>query len=173
MALCLQVSMDDLVASSSSRALLAFSWSSATSAGGVMLLDLVVTAMGEMVAGTPSRDASTISRSSRACTWDEVSTGLGSSFSLWGGGVSMTTGFGLFGVEFPDPWPDMSNITWDRRLLTSIVMLTSPSNFGGGGLMGAGYNDGGAFASGQCLPVWLLCHGLQHVNFQVDRLTSS
>ena len=53
MALHLQVSMDDLVASSSSRALLAFSQSSATSVGGVMLLDLVVAAMGEMVVGTP------------------------------------------------------------------------------------------------------------------------
>ena len=38
--------MDDLVASSSSRALLAFSQSWPASAGGVMLLDLGVTAMG-------------------------------------------------------------------------------------------------------------------------------
>ena len=66
--------MDALVASSSSRALLAFSQSSAISAGGVMLLDLVVTAMGEMVVGTPSRDASTILASSKVLTWDEVST---------------------------------------------------------------------------------------------------
>ena len=51
MALCLWASMDALVASSSCRALLAFSQSSAMSAGGVMLLDLVVTAMGEMVVG--------------------------------------------------------------------------------------------------------------------------
>ena len=72
MAFSLQASMDDLVASSSSRALLAFSQSSAASAGGVMLLDLVVVAMGEMVVGTPSRDASAISTSSRALTWDEV-----------------------------------------------------------------------------------------------------
>ena len=52
--------MDDLVASRSSRTLLAFSWSSATSVGRVMLLDPVVVAMGEMVVGTPSRDASAI-----------------------------------------------------------------------------------------------------------------
>ena len=45
--------MDALMASSSSRALLAFPLSSAASAGGVMLLDLVVVAMGEMVVGTP------------------------------------------------------------------------------------------------------------------------
>ena len=94
MALCLQASMDDLVASSTSRALLAFYQSSATSVGGVMLLDLVVMAMGEMMVGTPSRDASAILTSSMALTWDEVSTGLESSFGLWGGGVSMTTGFG-------------------------------------------------------------------------------
>ena len=75
MALCLQASMDALVASSSSRALLAFSWSSAIYMGGVMLLDLVITAMGEMVVGTPSRDASAISASSEVLTWDEVSTG--------------------------------------------------------------------------------------------------
>ena len=75
MALHLWASMDALVASSSSRALFAFSQSSATSAGGVMLLDLVVTAMGEMVVGIPSRDASTIAASSWVLTLDEVSTG--------------------------------------------------------------------------------------------------
>ena len=72
MALCLWASMDTLVANSSSRALLEFSQSSATSAGGVMLLDLVVTAMGEMVVGTPSRDASAILASSKVLTWHEV-----------------------------------------------------------------------------------------------------
>ena len=74
--------MDDLVASSSSRALLAFSQSSPASAGGVTLLDWGVTAMGEMVVGTPSRDAPTILTLSRVFTWDEVSAGLGNSFSL-------------------------------------------------------------------------------------------
>ena len=48
-----QASIDALVANSSSRALLVFSHSSAASAGGVMLPDLVVTAMGEMVLGFP------------------------------------------------------------------------------------------------------------------------
>ena len=76
------VSMDDLVASSSSRALLAFSQSWPTSAGGVTLLDLGVMAMGEMVVGTPPNEASDISKSFGALTWDEVSTGLGRSFSL-------------------------------------------------------------------------------------------
>ena len=49
----LLVSMDALVANSCLRALLAFSHNSAASAGGVMLLDLVVTAMGDMVVGIP------------------------------------------------------------------------------------------------------------------------
>ena len=103
MALCLWASMDDLVTNSSSRALLAFSWSSAASVGGVMLPDLVVTAMGEIVVGTPSRDASAILTSSKALTWDEVSTSLGSSFGLWGRGVSTTTRSSLLGVKLPDP----------------------------------------------------------------------
>ena len=75
-----------------------------------MLLDLEVMAMGEMVVWTSSREASTISTSSGVLTWDEVSTSPERSFSLWSVGVSMTTGFGLFGVEFPDPQPDASNI---------------------------------------------------------------
>ena len=99
---CLWALIDDLVASSSSRALLAFSQRWLASAGGVPLLDPGVLAMGEMVVGTSSREASAISTSSRVLTWDDVSTGLERSLSLWGGGVSMTMGFGLFGVEFPD-----------------------------------------------------------------------
>ena len=50
-AFCLWASMDDLVASSSSRAMLAFSQSWPTSADGVMLLDLGAAAMGKMVVG--------------------------------------------------------------------------------------------------------------------------
>ena len=50
----------------------------------------------------------------------------------------MTTGFGLLGVEFLDPWPDMFSITQDRRFLTSMVMLSSPDfrglDLGGGWL---------------------------------------
>ena len=43
------------------RALLAFTWSSIASTRGVTLSDLEVTAVGEMLAGIPSRDASAIS----------------------------------------------------------------------------------------------------------------
>ena len=66
-----------------------------------MLLDLGVTAMGEMVVGTSPREASAISTSSRALTWDEVSTSLGRTLSLWGGGVSTTTGVWSFWVQVP------------------------------------------------------------------------
>ena len=47
-----------------------------------MLLDLVVMAMGEMVVGTPSTDASTILTSFRVLTWDNGPTSLGSPFGL-------------------------------------------------------------------------------------------
>ena len=52
--------------------------------------------------------------------------------------MSMTTGFSLFGLEFPDACPDMSSTACDRSSLTSMVMLTSPSAFGRGALMGLG-----------------------------------
>ena len=48
----------------------------------------------------------------------------------------MTTGVGLLGVKFSDPQPDILSNTQDRRLLTSMVMLPSPSNFGGVDLSG-------------------------------------
>ena len=74
--------MDDLVANSSSKALLAFSQSWPMSAGRVMLLNLKATVIGEMVVGTFPNEASAISTSSWVLTYDEVSTGLGRSFSL-------------------------------------------------------------------------------------------
>ena len=43
----------------------------------------------------------------------------------------MTTGLGLFGFKFLDPQPDVSSIAQDRKFLTSMVMLPSPSDFGG------------------------------------------
>ena len=48
----------------------------------------------------------------------------------------MTTGCSLLGVELSDPWPDISSVAWDKRSLTSLVMLPSPSNFGGVDLWG-------------------------------------
>ena len=78
-----------------------------------MLLDPGVAAVGEMVVGTSSREASDISTSFGVLTWDEVSTSLERSLTLWGGDVSTITGIGLFGVDFPDTRPDMSNIAQD------------------------------------------------------------
>ena len=84
----------------------------------------------------------------------------------------MTTGFGLLRVKFLDPQPDISSTTQDKRFLTSIVMLPSPSDLGGG-LMGAGYHNGGDLTNGWYLLVWLLCWGWWDVNFQVDGLACS
>ena len=99
---CQWVLMDGLVASSSPRALLAFSWRWLVSVGGVAPLGPGVSTVGEVTVGISSREASAISVSSGVLTWDDVSTGLERSLSLWGEGVSMTMGFGLFGVKFPD-----------------------------------------------------------------------
>ena len=128
--------MDDLVASSSPRALLASSRRWSASAGGALPLGPGVLAVGEVAAGISSREASTISASSGVLTWDYVSTGMEGSTSLWGRGVSVTKRFSLLGVKFSDTCPDMSNTTWDRSSLTSMVMLTSLSAFSRVALMG-------------------------------------
>ena len=60
----------------------------------------------------------------------------GKSSSLVGRGVTRTMGSSLFGVEFPDACPDVSNPSQDRSFLTPMVMLTSPSAFGRGALTG-------------------------------------
>ena len=43
----------------------------------------------------------------------------------------MTTGLGLLRVKFSDLQPEISSIAQDGRFLTSVVMLPSPSDFGG------------------------------------------
>ena len=48
----------------------------------------------------------------------------------------MTTGLGLLRVEFLDLQPDISSNAQNRRFLNSMVMLPSPSNFGGLDLCG-------------------------------------
>ena len=69
-----------------------------------------VSTMGEMVVGTSSREASTISASSGVLTWDDVSTSPERSLSLWGGGVSMTMSLDFLGL---------SSLTHDQTCLTS------------------------------------------------------
>ena len=66
----------------------------------------------------------------------------------------MVTGCGLLRVELSDPWPDVSSIAWDKRSLTSLVMLPSPSDLGGVDLWGLAITmmetlpRGGTFWSG-------------------------
>ena len=68
----------------------------------------------------------------------------------------MTTGCGLLVVELLDLWPDISSIAQDKRSLTSLVMLPSPSNFGGVDLWGLAITmletspRGSTFWSGSC-----------------------
>ena len=135
---CQQMLMDDVVASSSPRALLASFWRCEASSTGVLQLGPGVLAMGKGAAGISSREATPMSASSRALTWEDVSTGPERSPNLGGRGVSMTMGFSLFGVESPDACPDMSNTACDRSSLTSIVILTCLSAFCRGALMGLG-----------------------------------
>ena len=130
MALHLWASMDALVVSRSSRALLPFAQSSIASTGGVKLPVLETAAIGEMLMGMSSREASAV----LVLAWDEVSTGWGGPSGFWGGVVGTATGVGLLGDKCFDPQLDVSSTAWDRRFLTSIVML--PSNLGGGGIYG-------------------------------------
>ena len=145
---CQQALMDDLVASSPPRALLASSQRWPVSVGGALPLGPGVSSGGEETVGISSREASPISASSRVLTWDDVSTGLGKSPSLVGGGVSRTKRFSLFGVEFSGMCPDMSNPAQDRSSLTSMVMLTSLSTFGRVYLDGPCHQDGGVITRG-------------------------
>ena len=83
----------------------------------------------------------------------------------------MTTGLGIFRVEFLDLHPHISSIAWDRRFLTFVVMLPSPSNFRGVDLWGLAIMmvetlpRGSTFWSGSSPQGWW------DINFQVDRLT--
>ena len=130
------VSVEDLVASKSPRALLASSWRWATPKGGALPLDPGVLAVGEETAGISSREASSISVSSGALTWDDVSTSLVRSSHLGGRGWTRTMDSNLFGVELPDTCPHVSSAAQDRSSITLMVMLTCPSALGRGALMG-------------------------------------
>ena len=48
----------------------------------------------------------------------------------------MTMGCSFLRVELLDLWPDVSSIAQDKTSLTSLVMLPSPSDFGGVDLQG-------------------------------------
>ena len=115
--------------------------------------------------GISSREASPISASSGVLTWDDVSIGQGKSSGLVGEGVTRTMGSSLFGVEFPDTCPDVSNPTSDRSSLTSMVMLTSPLTFGRGALMGLAQDGRGVTAREWHFEFCPLHNGLQDVHF--------
>ena len=125
MALHLLASMDPLVFSRSSRALLVLVQSSAKSIKGLMLLPPEVAAIGEMLGGISSREASLSSR----LAWDEVSAGGSRLPCFCGGDVGANAVVGLLGDNCWDPQLDTSCIAQGSRLLTSMVML--PSDLGG------------------------------------------
>ena len=76
----------------------------------------------------------------------------------------MVTGCSLLGVELSDLWPDISSITQDKRSLTSLVMLPSPSDFGGVDLWGLAIMMVETSPRGSTFMVWLLHLGWWDVN---------
>ena len=117
--------------------------------------------IGEMLAGISSREASPSSR----LAWDEVLAGQGKSSGFCGGDVKITAVVGHLGDECWDSQLDTSSTAWDRRLLTSIVIL--PSDLGGDleGLvirMVGMSLTGGIFWSGSSTGGW------REINPQVD-----
>ena len=84
-----------------------------------------------MLAGISSREASP----SSMLAWDEVLAGGGRPSVFHGGDIRTTAVVGLLGDDCWDLQLDTSNTAWDRRLLTSIVIL--PLDLGGdlGGLV--------------------------------------
>ena len=123
-ALCLLASMDPLVLSRSSRALLALVRSSNRSTEGLTLLLLETAAIGEILVGMSSREVS----ASLTLTWDEVSTAWTGPSGFQVGVMRTTAVVGLLGDEHSDSQLDTSSTAQDRRLLTSVVIL--PSDFG-------------------------------------------
>ena len=118
-ALCLLVSTDPLVLSRLSRALLALVQSSAKSIEVLVLLLPEMAAIGEMLAGISSREASP----SSMLAWDEVSAGSSRPSGFHGRDMRTTAVVGLLGDDCWDPQLDTSNTAWDRRLLTFTVIL--------------------------------------------------
>ena len=168
MALCLWASMDAMEANSSLWALLAFFHSSAASVGGVMLPDLVVTAMGEMVVG--------ILLEILLPSWYSP----GMKYPL-AEGVPLTCEVEAKGRPLGLVFSVLSSWTHDQMCPVSLEIGDSlpPGSccpllpILGGGLMGAGYYSGREFANRWYLSVRFLWQGLRDVNFQVDGLASS
>ena len=124
-ALHLLASMDPLVLSRSLRAPLALVWSSSRSIEGLMLPLLEMAAIGVTLVGMSSGEAS----ASLMLTWDEVLTAWGRPSSFWGGVMRTTAVVDFLGDDHSDSQLDSSSTAWDRRLLTSVIIL--PSDFRG------------------------------------------
>ena len=117
--------MDPLVLSRSSRALLALVQSSTWSTKGLTLPLLETAAIGEKLVGMSSREVS----ASSTLAWDEVLTAWSGPSGFWGGVMRTTAVVALLGDEHLDSQLEASSTAWDRRLLTSVVIL--PSDFRG------------------------------------------
>ena len=130
-ALCLLASMDPLVLSRLSRVLLALVQSSVKSIEGLVLSLPETAAIGEMLVGISSREVST----SSMLVWEEVLAGSSRPSGFCGRDVRTTAVLSLLGDDCMDPQLDASSTAWDRRLLTSVVIL--PLDLGGdlGGLV--------------------------------------
>ena len=105
--------------------LLALALSSEGSTGGLTLPLLYSVAIGEMLAGTSSREAST----SSMLAWDEVLMGQSETSNFWHGDAMTATVVIFPREECLDSQLDASIIALPRRSLTSAAIL--PSDFGG------------------------------------------
>ena len=146
--------------------LLAFAQSSIASTGGVILLALEATAIGEMLVEIPSREASATS----VLTWDEVCTGWSSSSDFWGGGIGTATWLGPLRVYFQthsQTFPALHGIGDSLPPCPCCPLLLIL----GAGLIWTGHNDGGDLTKRWYLLVWVLHQEWQNINFQVNRLT--
>ena len=86
-----------------------------------MLLLLEMAGIGKMLVGMSSREAS----ASSMPTWYEVLTARSGPSGFWGGVMRTIAVVGLLGDECLDSQPDAFSAAWDRRLLTSVVILPS------------------------------------------------
>ena len=100
-------------------ALLAFIQSSVKSIEALVLLLLEMAAIGEMLAGISSREASP----SSMLAWDEASADSSTSSGLCGRDVRTTAVVSILGGDCWVSQLDTSNTAWDRRLLTCVVIL--------------------------------------------------
>ena len=86
--------------------------------------------------------------------WDEVLAGSGRPSGFCGRDVRTTVVVGLLGDDCWDPQLDTSNTAWDRRLLTSVIILPLDLGEDLGGLvikMIGMSSGGGIFWSGSSI----------------------